>query len=158
MLQNPEHPNLGVTALVNGTEVCKHTSWRSGSGTRLGSRAQAPYRGCGTARSRVNTLQDLLGSSYIVWEFCLLFHNISRIILILKRNYRAVTGVAQLVECCPTKRKVAGLIPGQGTCSGCRFRPWSGHVGKAATCGFSLTSVFLSLSFSLLPLSLKINK
>ena len=32
------------------------------------------------------------------------------------------------LECCPVHQKVAGLIPGQGTCLGCGFDPWSGHV------------------------------
>ena len=35
---------------------------------------------------------------------------------IFKKMNRALTGVAQLVEHRPTKQKVAGLIPGQGTC------------------------------------------
>ena len=43
--------------------------------------------------------------------------------------------------------KVAGSIPSQGTCQGCR------HAR-----GSSKTSVFLSLSFYSLPLSLKVNK
>ena len=34
---------------------------------------------------------------------------------------QALTSVAQLVGNHPTKRKVAGLIPGQGTCLRCRF-------------------------------------
>ena len=36
---------------------------------------------------------------------------------------RALTGVTQLVECCPTKGKVAGLTPGQSTSLGCRPIP-----------------------------------
>ena len=35
-----------------------------------------------------------------------------------------LTGVAQLVGCCPTKQQVTGLIPGQGTCLSCRFGPF----------------------------------
>ena len=30
-----------------------------------------------------------------------------------------LTSVAQLIACCSTKQKVAGSIPGQGTCLGC---------------------------------------
>ena len=37
------------------------------------------------------------------------------------RNKGALAGVAQLVGHCPAKQKVAGLIPSQGTCLGCRF-------------------------------------
>ena len=54
--------------------------------------------------------------------------------------------------------KVAGSIPGQGTCLGCRFGPRSGRIQEATDPCFSLTSVFLSLSLSVpSPLS-KINK
>lgn len=35
----------------------------------------------------MNNLQGFLFSFYNEWEFCLLFHNISRIILIFKMNY-----------------------------------------------------------------------
>ena len=55
----------------------------------------------------------------------------------------ALTRVAQLAGCHSAKRKVTGLIPGQGTCLGCGFGPqleWH-------TRGNRLTS--LSLSFSL---------
>ena len=31
----------------------------------------------------------------------------------------ALTGMAQLVEHCPAKQRVAGLIPSQGTCLTC---------------------------------------
>ena len=40
----------------------------------------------------------------------------------------ALTSRAQLVGRHPAKRKVAGLIPGQGTCLGYRSGPWSGHM------------------------------
>ena len=45
-----------------------------------------------------------------------------------KHAERALTGVAQLVGCCPVKQKATDLIPSQGTCLGCRFGPWLGCV------------------------------
>ena len=69
-----------------------------------------------------------------------------------------MTGVAQLVGCHPTKRKVTSSIPDQGTCLGCGLRPWSGHVQEATDRCFSLTSMFLIFSFSLSSSPLKINK
>ena len=33
---------------------------------------------------------------------------------------RALAGVAQWIECWPVNQRVAGLIPSQGTCLGCR--------------------------------------
>ena len=71
------------------------------------------------------------------------------------REERALTGVAELVGCCPAK--VTSSIPCQGTCLPCRFCPQSGHVREATNRCFSLTSVFLSLSFSL-PFPLSKNK
>ena len=38
----------------------------------------------------------------------------------------ALAGVAQWIEGRPENRKVAGLIPGQGTCLGCRPGPQLG--------------------------------
>ena len=38
----------------------------------------------------------------------------------------ALAGVAQWTECWPVNPKVTGLIPGQGTCLGCRLGP---HLG-----------------------------
>ena len=58
----------------------------------------------------------------------------------------------------PTELKVASSIPSQVTCQGCGFGPRSGSIWEATDWCFSLTSMFLSLSFSLLPLSLKISK
>ena len=69
----------------------------------------------------------------------------------------ALTGVAQLVRSCPTKQKVAGLIPGQGTCLSCRFGPWLECVPEAKDRFFSLTSLFSSSLYPSLPLSIKIN-
>ena len=58
-----------------------------------------------------------------------------------------LTAVTQLVRHHSTKLKVAGSIPSQGTCLGCRFSSQSGRVrGNGLV---FLTSVFLSLSFSL---------
>ena len=37
----------------------------------------------------------------------------------------------------PAERKVAGLIPGQGTCLGYGFGPWSGCVQEATDQCFS---------------------
>ena len=71
-----------------------------------------------------------------------------------------MTGSPTLASClswlerCPTHAKVVGLIPGQGTYLGCRFDPWPKPVSGATEQCFSLTLMFLSLSFSL-PLSLK---
>ena len=65
--------------------------------------------------------------------------------------------VAQLVECSPRNQKVAGSIPGQGPGLGCGLGPQSGHVWEATDQCFSLTSMFLSLSFSL-PAPLSKNK
>ena len=40
----------------------------------------------------------------------------------------ALTGVAQLVGYHPKEQRVAGWIPGQGKCLGCRSGPWRGCV------------------------------
>ena len=55
-------------------------------------------------------------------------------------------------------KKVVGSIPGQGTYLGCGFYPHSGHVWETTNLCFSLTSMFLSLSLSLLSPLPKINK
>ena len=44
--------------------------------------------------------------------------------LLFKVSSVALTRVAQLIGHCPTKRKVASLIPGQDTCPCCEFSPW----------------------------------
>ena len=66
---------------------------------------------------------------------------------------RALTGVAQWVECRFTNRRVARSIPCQGTCLGCGFRP------RLGACERQLIDVSLSYRYSSpsLPLSLKIN-
>ena len=43
-------------------------------------------------------------------------------------------------------RKVAGSIPGQGICLGCRFNPQSGCIYEANNQCFSFTWIFLPLS------------
>ena len=50
-----------------------------------------------------------------------------------------LTRVAQLVDHRSVKPKVAGLIPSQGTCLGCGFNPWSGHMREAIDRCFSST-------------------
>ena len=74
----------------------------------------------------------------------------------LEDAFLSLTGVAQLVGCHPSKQKVEGLTPSQGTCLGCRFcRP----SVRARARGNQ--SQFLALMFLLfLPPfpSLKINK
>ena len=69
----------------------------------------------------------------------------------IKFTHLALTSVARLVGRRPAKRKVICLIPGQGTCPGCRFSPPSGCIQEATNQCFS---PFLSPS---LLLSLKIN-
>ena len=49
---------------------------------------------------------------------------------------------------CPAKQKAAGLVPGQGTCLGCRFGPWSEHV-QEATGGCFSPCLSPSIPFSL---------
>ena len=68
-----------------------------------------------------------------------------------QKDTKVLTGVAQLVGHRPTKQKVAGSIP--GTYLGCRF----GYIQEATNQSFSLTLMFLSLSFSL-PSPLSKNK
>ena len=43
--------------------------------------------------------------------------------LVYKNIFSALAGVAQWTESLPANKKVAGLIPGQGTCLGCRPDP-----------------------------------
>ena len=66
----------------------------------------------------------------------------------------ALAGVAQWIERPPSNQRVAGSIPSQGTCLGCRPGPSEGHMRG------NHTLMFLSFSFSLpSPLSKnKINK
>ena len=80
----------------------------------------------------------------------------------IKLIISALAGVAQCIEDWPVDQNVAGLIPGQGTCLGCRPGPKWGctggnqprqpiHVSLVDQC----FSPFLSPSF---PFSLKISK
>ena len=70
----------------------------------------------------------------------------------------ALTGMVEMVGHRSAKQKVAGSIPGQGPCLGCGFGPRLGHIQEATDQYLSLTSMFLSPSFSLPSPSLKINK
>ena len=69
----------------------------------------------------------------------------------------ALTGMALLVGHHPSKWKFTGSNPSQGTCMGCRFSPWSGHIREATGQCLSLTLMFLSHTFSL-PSPLSENK
>ena len=62
-----------------------------------------------------------------------------------KGSYLALTSMVQWIGRHSSKQKVASSIPGQGTCLGCWFSPWAGHVPEAMDQCFSLTSMFLSL-------------
>ena len=44
----------------------------------------------------------------------------------------ALAGVAEWIECWPANWKVVGLIPGQGTCLGCRPGPQLQGGGEGA--------------------------
>ena len=59
-----------------------------------------------------------------------------------------LAGVAQLVGHWLTNQRVTGLVPSQGTRLGWRFG-YLGHVRNVTNRCFSLTSMFLALSFSL---------
>ena len=61
----------------------------------------------------------------------------------------ALTRVALWVGHCPTNRKVAGSIPGQGTCLGCGPGPQLGGVPEAADPCFSRILMLLSLSLKI---------
>ena len=64
-----------------------------------------------------------------------------------KSVYPALASVAQLIGHHPAKRNVAGSIPCQGTCLGSGCGPSLGCVQKVTNGCFSVTSMFLSLSF-----------
>ena len=75
-----------------------------------------------------------------------------------RRASWALTGVAQLVRHHPTKRKVSGSIPGQGTRLGCGFSPQLGAY-KRQSIHVSLSHWYFSPSlFPSLPLSVSVNK
>ena len=68
----------------------------------------------------------------------------------------ALTSVAQLVGCWPSRRKVASSIPGQGHMPGLLVPSLAlGHIWKATNQCFSLISMFLSLFLPPLPSLLK---
>ena len=68
--------------------------------------------------------------------------------------YIALAGVAQWIEHLSVNQRVAGSIPSQVTCLGCRPGPWLG-VCKRQLLTHQCFCPFLSPS---LPISLKINK
>ena len=72
-----------------------------------------------------------------------------------KMHIFALTSVAQLVGYHPSKQKVVGLIPGQGTRLGCGFLPR--RDAYETDPHFSLTPMFLCVCFSL-PSPLSKNK
>ena len=59
--------------------------------------------------------------------------------------------MAQLVGHRSAKQKVAGSIPSQDTCLGCRVSPQLGCIQEATNRCFFVIWIFLSLSLSLLP-------
>ena len=73
----------------------------------------------------------------------------------LRNKYLALALVAQQIELWPVNQRVAGSIPGQDTCLGYEPGPLLGVCEKPID--VPLTSVFLSLSFSL-PSPLSKNK
>ena len=49
----------------------------------------------------------------------------------LRNRAAALTGWLSWLGHCPINQKVSGLIPHQGTCLGCGFDSWSGHIWEA---------------------------
>ena len=75
-----------------------------------------------------------------------------------KKRNKALAGVAQWFECQPADQKVAGSIPNQGTCLGCRPGPQL-VARKRQPINVSLARQCFSPSlFPSLPLSLNIKK
>ena len=72
-------------------------------------------------------------------------HNLIILSLVRLEYTLTLTSVAQLVGRHPTKRKVAGSIPGQGTCLGCRFSLQSGCRRNNRLMFFSYIDVSLPL-------------
>ena len=64
-----------------------------------------------------------------------------------KENYPALTGVVQLVGCCPAKQKVTSSIPGQGACLGCGFCPqvWCFYPSPSLLKKKKMNKVFLKI-------------
>ena len=71
---------------------------------------------------------------------------------VLKGRVIALAGVAQWIESWPVNQRVAGSIPSQGTCLGCRLGSLVGALKRQPH-----IDVSLPLSASL-PLCRKINK
>ena len=67
----------------------------------------------------------------------------------------ALAGVAQWTEDPTMKQKVAGSIPSQGTCLGCRLGP---QLGLCERQPIDLSHVDVSLPLFLPPCSLKVSK
>ena len=64
---------------------------------------------------------DTIGSYYNITDYSLcavIYIPIS--VFILKNSSSALAGVAQWIECRHANQSVAGSIPSQGTCLGCR--------------------------------------
>ena len=102
----------------------------------------------------ITTLLQLCNIVWIKDTWCL------QVLVFFKEFSLALTGGS---VGCASSHKVMGCCfdsqsPRHGTCLGCRPGPQLAHVGEAADQCFPHTSVFLFLSFSLPPLSLKTNK
>ena len=99
--------------------------------------------------------QDSEGLARHVWKercFKPIFTSVAFLKYFLKMKTFALAGVAQWIECWPVNQRATGLIPSQGTCLGCGPGPLSrAHVRS------NHMLIFLSLSFSLPPLFLKVS-
>ena len=87
-----------------------------------------------------------------------LLQNVSETWSCQKHPHLALAGVAQWIEHRPVDWKVAGLVPCQGTCLGCRPNLWLGAYERQPI-DVSLSQWYFSPSLTpSFPLSLKINK
>ena len=86
----------------------------------------------------------LLALSYCFWYFTVNASSFLRFIFGKIELYIALAGVAQWIEGQPANQRVAGSIPSQGTCLGCR-PGWTPSWGWARG---DHTLMFLSLSLS----------
>ena len=77
---------------------------------------------------------------------------------IKKNTQGALAGVAQWIQCWPVNRKVAGLIPSQGTCLDCRSGPQLGAFERQPVNVPIVHQCFSPFPSPSLPLSLKIDK
>ena len=95
---------------------------------------------------------------YWTWTNEIIFGSLTQVTYHLKFIYGVLAGVAQWTLCWPTDQKVAGSIPGQGTCLGGGPGPQLGTC-KRQPIDVSLTHRCFSPSLSpSLIFSLKINK